>query len=135
MYFGDKISCTVFIHELQLQLKQSYRINPILLSVRLRVLLPPDLFSDRYKFVVCYDQIVNDAHQLARENQCLSTNEFAEKIAKLCLKDSRVYEINVAVKPSTLTNPSVNGYEMHLIKNNRKTERSNKPASRVKIIP
>ena len=102
---------SVFIRDLKLPRGS---MNDVLtLSAELKVDIPPDLLADRYRFVVCYDRVVQGAKAFAHDEEIAGLLQLGERIAQHCLDDDRVCEVSIALSPVDERGSGTGGIELH----------------------
>ena len=109
--FQQPTHYSVFIRDLKLPRGS---MNDILtLSVELKVDVPPDLFADRYRFVVCYDRVVKGAKAFAHDEEIADLLQLGERIAQHCLDDERVCVVSIALTAVDEHSTGTGGIELH----------------------
>ncbi len=109
--FPQPTHYSVFIRDLKLPCSS---MNDVLtLSVGLKVDVPPDLLADRYRFVVCYDRVVQAAKAFADDEEIANLLQLGERIAQRCLDDKRVCEVSIALTPVDEHGSGTGGIELH----------------------
>ena len=63
----------IFVRDLQLEWHKGDRQEALSLTVVLNIDAPPDFTSDRYRFVTCYDRVVQGAKSKASSLHCIGS--------------------------------------------------------------
>ena len=74
------------------------RAQRVRINLELTVRGPADPLADRYKNVVCYDEVVSAVRRLVAAGHVNLVETLAERIAALCLEDPRVEGARVRVE-------------------------------------
>ena len=85
----------------------------LMLSAELKVDIPPDPFADRYRFVVCYDRVVQGAKAFAHDEEIAGLLQLGERIAQHCLDDERVCKVSIILTPIDERGSGTGGIELH----------------------
>ena len=88
----------IFVRDLQLEWHKGDRQEALSLTVELNIDAPPDFTSDRYKFVTCYDRVVQGAKSKASSGGLKSLEALGTDIAIHCLDDHRVERVSIALE-------------------------------------
>ncbi len=88
----------IFVRDLQLEWRKGDRQEALSLTVELNIDAPPDFTSDRYKFVTCYDRVVQGAKSKASSGGFKSLEALGTDIAIHCLDDHRVERVSIALE-------------------------------------
>lgn len=112
MDLGKIVNYHIFVRDLQLDWDRDGMMTPILLSADLTVTLPPDFAADRYKFVVCYNDVVTSAKDLAKSGRFETLDGLGDAIADHCQMDTRVETIEVTLTSPANAEAQLGGYEV-----------------------
>lgn len=74
------------------------RAQRVRINLELTVRDPAEPLADRYKDVVCYDEVVSAVRRLVAAGHVNLVETLAERIATLCLEDPRVEAARVRVE-------------------------------------
>ena len=74
------------------------RTQRVRINLELTVRDPAEPLADRYKDVVCYDEVVSAVRRLVAAGHVNLVETLAERIAALCLEDPRVEAARVRVE-------------------------------------
>ena len=88
----------IFVRDLQLEWHNGDRQEALSLTVELNIDAPPDFISDRYKFVTCYDRVVQGAKTRASSGGFKSLEALGTDIAIHCLDDRRAERVSIALE-------------------------------------
>ena len=88
----------IFVRDLQLEWHKGDRQEALSLTVELNIDAPPDFTSDRYRFVACYDRVVQGAKSKASSGGFTSLQALGTDIAIHCLDDHRVERVSIALE-------------------------------------
>ncbi len=92
--------------------EQTHR-QPILINLDLEAEALDDWNADDYDAVPCYARIADRIQQMAAEGHVKLVETLANRIAEMCLEDSRILQARVRVeKPEALSNATSVGVEI-----------------------
>ena len=114
---GELSFYRLFVRHLRLIWGRDHADETLSLSVNLSIDLPPDLASDRYKYVVCYDKVVTGAKSFATDRDLETLEALADRIVEHCFADDRVRDAEVALSPVVGENLCHGGCEIYRQRN------------------
>lgn len=109
----------VFVRDLQLQaligIYPHERVTPQTVRINMELWVPetPGQPPKSYAEVVCYEQLVGRARELLAQGHVDLVETLAERLAELCLADSRVLRVRIGVeKPDAIAEAAGVGVEI-----------------------